>query len=160
MSTTEDLHKVREIINHNPVCMFTVGGAQETLLSWPMTVLKTEDDGEMWFFTASTSSPAAQIGTGATANLSFSGRSEWLSLHGTAAVITSAPKARELWNEAAAAFFPEGPDSPDLALIRVRPEGAQYWNSPGGGIALALRWAKARLAGTRIDAGDSATVDL
>ncbi len=160
MSKTNHANKVLEIINHNPVCMLTLNGAQETLLSWPMTVQKTEDNGELWFFTAMESTPAAEIGAGAEVNLSFAGKSEWLSLHGSAVVITSEPKARELWNEAAAAFFPGGTDSPKLALIRVRPEGAQYWNSPGGGITMALQWARARLSGTRIDAGDSKTVEL
>lgn len=160
MSTNDNSEKVFEIIGDNPVCMFTVNGATDALLSRPMTVIKTEDNGELWFFTSSKGAPVAEIGTGAAVNLSFSGKGEWLSLHGSAAVIDSEPKARELWNEAAAAFFPDGPDSPNLVLIRVRPEGAQFWNSPGGAITMAFEWVKARLKGEQIDAGESEKVDL
>ncbi len=160
MSTTDNRKKVFEIISDNPVCMFTVSGAEDALHSRPMTVIKTEDNGELWFFTSSDGATVAEIGTESEVNLSFSGKGEWLSLRGSAVTITSEPKARELWNEAAAAFFPEGPGSPELALIRVRPEGAQFWNSPGGAITMAFHWAKARLTDTQIDAGESETVDL
>ncbi|ALE93788.1 hypothetical protein AOC05_18055 [Arthrobacter alpinus] len=160
MSTNENRQKVFKIINDNPVCMLTVSGSKDALFSRPMTVVKTEDNGELWFFTSSTSAAVEEIGTESKVNLSFSAKSEWLSVHGSAVVITSEPKAREMWNQAVAAFFPEGPESPAVSLIRVRPEGAQYWDSPGGPVTMAVEWAKSRLSGTQINAGESNTVDL
>lgn len=160
METNDNSQKVFEVIRDNPICMLTVNSGQDVLLSRPMTVMKTEDNGELWFLTSAQSDPVTEIGSEAEVNLSFSGKNEWLSIHGAAVVIRSEPKARELWNEAAAAFFPDGPGAPNLVLIRIRPDGAQYWNSPGGAIAMAFQWAKARLTGTQIDAGESETVDL
>ena len=94
MSTNDNRQKVFEIINDNPVCMFTVSGAGDALLSRPMTVIKTEDNGELWFFTSSDAATVAEIGTESEVNLSFSGKGEWLSLHGSAVTVTSEPKAR------------------------------------------------------------------
>jgi general stress protein 26 len=160
MTLKEENQHVYDIVEKNPVCMFTVRGKDAPLLSRPMTVAKTEDDGEMWIFTTAGSDPATEVGQEAQVNLSFSGKDEWLSIHGSAVVITSEPKARELWNKAVDAFFPDGPESKNLALIRVRPEGAEYWTSPGGPLSTAFHWAKARLTGSRVDAGESATVEL
>lgn len=160
MSLNEDLHKVTDIIKHHRICMLTTQGPEDNLLSRPMTVAKVEDDGELWFFSSAGSAPVTAIGAESRVNLSFTAKDEWLSVHGSAVIISSEPKARELWNEAAAAFYPDGPESKDLLLIRIRPDGAQYWESSGGTIATLFQWAKARLTGEVIDAGESRTVDL
>lgn len=160
MSQDENTQQVFDIIKKHPICMFTVRGNEAPLLSRPMTVVKVEDNGELWIITSTGSDPAKEVGSEAQVNLTFSGNSEWLSVHGSAVVITSEPKARELWNSAIAAFFPDGPESSNVALIRVRPEGAEYWTSPGGAVATVFKWAKARLTDTRIDAGESGTVEL
>ena len=160
MSLNEDIYKVTEMIKHHRICMMTAQGAENALQSWPMTVAKVEDDGELWFFSSTGARPVAEIAAESQVNLSFTGKHGWLSVHGSAVVITSEPKAREMWNEAAAAFYPDGPESKDLVLIRVRPEGAQYWESQGGAISTVFQWAKARLSGEVIDAGESRTVNL
>lgn len=160
MSSNEDIHKVIDIIGHHRICMMTAVGADNVLQSWPMTVMKVEDDGELWFFSSIGSGPVEEVGTESQVNLSFTGKNDWLSVHGFAAIITSEPKAREMWSEAAAAFYPDGPESKNLVLIRVRPEGAQYWESPGGAISTVFQWAKARLTGEEIDVGESRTLDL
>ncbi|WP_181419751.1 pyridoxamine 5'-phosphate oxidase family protein [Arthrobacter psychrolactophilus] len=160
MSLNEDIHKVTEMIEHHRICMLTTLDTDEALQSWPMTVVKVEDDGQLWFFSSTSAGPVAEIGAESQVNLSFTGKNDWLSVHGAAVVITSEPKAREMWNETAAAFYPDGPESKDLVLIRVRPEGAQYWETPGGAISTVFQWAKARITGEDIDAGESRTVNL
>ncbi|POH72428.1 pyridoxamine 5'-phosphate oxidase [Arthrobacter glacialis] len=160
MSQNENIHKVMEIVEHHRICMLTTVGDDGAIMGWPMTVTKVEDNGELWFFSSTGTGPVAAIGTEARVNLSFGGKNEWLSVHGSAVVITSEPKARELWNEAAAAFYPNGPESKDLVLVRVRPDGAQYWEAPGGAISTIFQWAKARLTGEVIDAGESQKVEL
>ena len=158
-SQSDDFRKVTQIIEQHPVCMFTSAGS-EGLLSHPMTVVKVEDDGELWFLSSVDSTPVDDISGEPEVNLTVTNKDQWLSVRGSAAVITSEPKARELWNAAADAFYPDGPDSKNLVLIRVRPDGAQYWEAPGGAISIIFNWAKARISGERIDAGDSHTVEL
>lgn len=158
-SRTQDFNKVRDIIKDHPICMLTTQGP-DGLLSHPMTVAKIEDNGEIWFFSSAGTSPVEQADKAPGVNLSFAAKDQWLSVHGEATIITSEPKARELWNEAVAAFYPDGPGSKELVLIRIRPEGAQYWESTGGVLETVFNWAKARITGKRIDAGDSATTEL
>ncbi|MFC8302719.1 pyridoxamine 5'-phosphate oxidase family protein [Specibacter sp. NPDC057265] len=159
MTANEDLSKIIDIIKDHPIAMLTTQGP-EGLLSHPMTVLKVEDDGELWFFSSAGTTPVENIEQRAQVNVSFAAKDQWLSVQGEAAVITSEPKARELWNPAVAAFYPDGPESPELRLVRVRPDGAEYWQTPGGTLATALSWAKARITGGKMNAGESHTVDL
>ena len=48
-----------------------------------------------------------------------------------------------MWNPLYNAFFPKGLDDPELALLRVDVETAEYWDSPGGSLAKAFRFIKA-----------------
>jgi hypothetical protein len=35
-------------------------------------------------------------------------------------------------------FYPKGKDDPDLCLLRVQAESAEYWDGPGGLVGQAL----------------------
>jgi general stress protein 26 len=58
------------------------------------------------------------------------------------------------------AWFPEGKDSPNVALLLVEADSAEYWDSPGGRIASALAFAKSKVTGEKPDVGESGSVEL
>lgn len=155
----DHLKNVTDIMSKHPVCMMTTqySGA---LFSHPMTVLKVEDSAETWFFSSVGTSPVENINQHSSVNLCFAQKDTWLSVQGTAVIVNNEPKARDLWNPSLAAFYPDGPGSRDLVLIRVRPDSAQYWETSGGALATAFQWAKALAGGERLDPGESHTVEL
>jgi hypothetical protein len=58
----------------------------------------------------------------------------YVSLSGTAQVVVDQAKAEALRDPSYQAWFPGGPSDPDLALIKVTVELAEYWAAP------ALTW--------------------
>ena len=58
----------------------------------------------------------------------------YVAIAGTAEVIVDAKKVQDLWAPSYQAWFPGGPNDPDLALIKVSVETAEYWSAP------ALTW--------------------
>ena len=42
---------------------------------------------------------------------------------------------KELWNHLYQAWFPQGLEEPDLALLKVDVERAEYWDAPSGTMA-------------------------
>ncbi len=61
-----------------------------------------------------------------------------LTVTGTAECVTDAAEKRRLWDVFdydLSAYFPDGPDSPDYALIKVAPTRVECWSLPemGGG---------------------------
>lgn len=159
---TTDINKTTaiEIIETNPIGMLTTQTFSGELMCRPMTIMQVEDDGQMWIITSTDNALVEEIDDDLEVGISFSGSGEWLSLRGEATVIRSVPKATDLWNEAVQVFFPDGPESEQVALIRIRPDGGQYWTSPGGLVATAFKWAKARITGEVIDAGGSQTLEF
>jgi general stress protein 26 len=84
----------------------------------------------------------------------------WVSLTGDAIVVEDAAKKRELWNSGVEAWFPQGPDDDSVVLLKVQADSAEYWDSPGGRLATAFSFVKAKVTGERIDAGENEKVDL
>ena len=88
-------------------------------------------------------------------NLSFDGSSDWLSVAGRATLVDDRALVEEMWNPVVEAWFPDGPMDPDVHLLRVNAESAEYWKAPGGrGLVGALvregeghRRARSRAAG-------------
>ncbi|QDY89677.1 pyridoxamine 5'-phosphate oxidase [Arthrobacter sp. UKPF54-2] len=160
MSDAQDISKVTEIINDSRIGMFTTINEKGALVSRPLAVQDVEADGDMWFFTSSGTSQVAHIGANPTVNVSFGRRTEWVSVAGTAEVVTDRQEIRDRWNQAVEAWFPDGPETPEAVLLHVDSDSAEYWTSPGGTAATVLQWVKSKVTNSRMSVGESGTVDL
>jgi general stress protein 26 len=160
MPETANISKVTDIINDSHIGMFTTINEKGALVSRPLVVQEVKDDGDMWFFTGEGTSQVAHIGADPRVNVSFGQRTEWVSVAGTAEVVRDRAKIRELWNQAVEAWFPDGPDTPEVVLLRVDSDSAEYWTSPGGTAATVLQWVKSKVTHSRMSVGESGTVEL
>ncbi len=157
---TDETDKVAELLEDFRFCMFTTTDSDGHLVSRPMAVQETEFDGDLWFFSDRDSCKVAQVSTTPKVNAAFSDSSSWVSLYGTAEVVEDADKAEQLWNDALKAWFPDGPTSPGVVLIKVHADTGEYWDSPGGRVSTLLSYAKARATGERAEPGENEVVDL
>ena len=140
-----------ELIGDIPIAMLTTyGGAG--VRSVPMARQEVEPDAEMWFIAARDTRHVADILVEPRVSLTFSSRSSWVALTGTAVVVEDDAKLKELWNTFAEAWLPGGPEDPNAVLIKVAVDEGEYWDTPGGNIASLISFAKTRLTGDTFDA--------
>lgn len=151
--------KVVEIMRGDRFVMVTSVGDRGRLHSHPMTPQQVSDEGDVWFFIDRESSQAANITAEKRVNLAFSDGSTWLSVAGHGSLHQDRAKIDELWNPVVEAWFPEGKDAANVALLLVEADSAEYWDTPGGRVASAIAFAKTKLTGER-PSGDSETVEL
>jgi general stress protein 26 len=123
-------------------CMVTSTAGDGALHARPMTPQQVTDDLEAWFFISRSSEQAVDVSQRPRVNLSFEGSSDWLSVAGSATLVDDRRLAEEMWNPVVEAWFPEGPHDPDLVLLRVDAESAEYWKAPGGRAASVLSFVK------------------
>ena len=157
--TTDDRKKVAELIKDFRFAMF-VTRHDDKLVAHPLTVQEAEFDGDLWFLVSKKSSPVADLAADSQANVSLSSSDSWVSLSGTARLVEDRQKIEELWNPMVEAWFPDGPDDPFVGVLKFTAESAEYWDSPGGTIASAFSFVKAKLTGKQYDGGENAKVDL
>ena len=161
MRREEELRRLREMVRDIDICMLTTIDERGDLHSRPMSTNgEVEFDGDLWFFTERDSRKVAHIATHPKVDVTVGSGGNWVSLTGRAGVVDDAGKKRDLWNSGVAAWFPQGPDDASVVLIKVDGESAEYWDAPGGRLATALSFVKAKATGQRIDAGDNERVDL
>ena len=140
--------------------MFTTVNEEGALVARPLAVQDVQDDGDMWFFTSATTSQVAHVQAHPGVNVSFGKATEWVSVAGTAHVVTDRQKIHDLWNQMVEAWFPDGPDTQEVVLLHVDSDSAEYWTSPGGTAATVLQWVKSKVTHSRMSVGESGTVEL
>src|SRR5215218_1321175 len=157
--TDDQTRKVAELLTGERFGFLTTTTPDGRLTSRPMTLQEVEFDGDLWFFAERDSSPVQHIATSPGVNVGVGSGGSWVSFTGRAVVVGVAKK-RELWNGAVEAWFPQGPDDDSVVLIKVDADSAEYWDTPGGRLATAFSFVKAKVTGERIEAGENEKVDL
>jgi general stress protein 26 len=111
--------------------MFTTADASHVLTSRPLTTQQIDNEGNLWFFSSDEAPFMLDLPQHPGVNIVYSHpeRNLYLSISGRAHLLKDRDKARELWNAAARSWFPRGVDDPQLTLIRVRIESAEYWDA-------------------------------
>jgi general stress protein 26 len=157
-----DIEKIRDLIKGIRFAMLTTIDEDGSLRSRPMATQEAEFDGDLWFFTAAGSPKVDEVERDERVNVSYAAPDDnrYVSLSGTARLVRDGTKAKELWTPALKAWFPEGLDDPDLALLRVRVEKAEYWDSPSSKMVQLAGFVKAIATGQRADLGENEKLDL
>jgi general stress protein 26 len=156
----DQTRKVAELLKGERFGFLTTITMDGRLTSRPMTLQEVEFDGDLWFFAERDSHPVQHITASPEVNVGVGSGGSWVSLTGNAVVVEDAAKKRELWNGAVDAWFPQGPDDDSVVLIKVAAESAEYWDAPGGRLATAFSFVKAKVTGERIEAGENEKVEL
>ncbi len=154
---------LKKLVKDARIGMLTTMTADGKHVSRPMAVQDVEFDGDLWFFTYADSDLVAQVRTHPQVNVSFSDAKQnaWTSIAGAAVRTDDPAKAKELWNPMLKAWFPDGLDTPNLTLVKVHAESAEYWDSAHSSNVLTLiGMAKAAVTGKQPDAGENETVRL
>jgi general stress protein 26 len=82
------------------------------------------------------------------------------SITGRARLIRDRKKIDALWRPQFQMWFPEGKDDPNIALLRVKIEKAEYWDSPASTISYALNFVSALVTGEEPDMGEHKTLEF
>ena len=158
-----DLEKLRELVKDIDFCMLTTVDESGDLHSRPMSSNgDIDDDGDIWFFTNATSHKVSEITKLPKVNVSFADtdNQRYISVSGTAEIVRDRAKIDELWRPEFKIWFPEGKDDPEIALLRVDLEKAEYWDSPSSTIGYALSFVSSLVTGKEPDMGENKKVNL
>lgn len=143
------VRKLAEKVKGIKVAMLTTMGEDGLPRSRPMGAQDLDADGKLWFFTSAGSDKAREIAENPQVNVSYAhmGASRYVSVSGKAEVVEDREKAKELWSPLLGAWFERGTSDPDLRLIRVDVERAEYWDAPAGRVVMLAGFVKAKFGG-------------
>ncbi|TAE31999.1 MAG: pyridoxamine 5'-phosphate oxidase [Cytophagales bacterium] len=156
-----DLEKIKELVEDIRIAMMTTVDEGGHLVSRPMAVMQMDTDGTLWFFTKKSSPKVDQIENHEQqVNLSFAdtGDSSYVSISGTAQETDDRAKIEELWSPMAKPWFPEGKDDPQLTILKVHTNMAEYWDSNSSRMVRFLEMARAAVTGDTYKEGENKKV--
>jgi general stress protein 26 len=154
------IKKMAEIMKGIKFAMLTTVEESGKLHSRPMTAQQVEFDGDLWFFTRSESPKAWELATHRQVSVTFADpeKSKFLSASGTGSLVRDREKMKELWTPVLKVFFEGGLDDPELALLKVTVETAEYWDSAPTALGRAFDLTKAYLTKNPAALGEHAKV--
>jgi general stress protein 26 len=132
----------------------------DRLRARPMSAYLERDSNTIYFLTDARRHKDDEIARNPGINLSFADASsqKYVSLTGTAVVSNDRAKIRELFSTPAKAWW-ESADDPNIRVLKVTPDDAEYWDSPGTVISY-VKMAAAAVTGTRPDIGENRKVSM
>lgn len=127
----ENAEKVWDAVERHHVCML-VDKDGKGLRARPMAPYADRGEGTILFVTDARNAKDDEIRANPEVCLTFAdGHKFFLSVSGRAEVVKDSAKLKQIWSTYMEAFFPDGPDSPNAILLRVRPTRAEFWESDG-----------------------------
>lgn len=126
---SEALAKLWALIKDMRAAMMTTWDG-ERMRSRPMHGFQDAFQGELWFFTHMDSGKTREVERYDQLNLAYVDPAEntYVSISGQGEVSRDRGVMEKYWSSAVAAWFEKGLDDPDIALIKVTVEDAEYWD--------------------------------
>lgn len=156
-----EYQELNQLLKGIKFAMITFITEKGHLHSAPMTTQDTDFDGVVWFLGSKSSELVKSIPQNNQVNLGYSNISnnDYVSINGVAECVNDPAKLDEIWSSAYEAFFEQGKTDPDIQLLRVDCNGAQYWKGSGK-IATLFKLAKASVTGESEQLGTTKSISL
>ena len=126
-STTEHLQQLLE--SFDSAMLITKHGDGDH--ARPMAIAGVEGVSTIWFVTSTASPKALELSADARVAITCQENRKYVALSGTGVIVKDRAKIDELWSETWTVWFPDGKDSPDLGLLRVTVQDAEFWDNAG-----------------------------
>ncbi|MBO9565327.1 MAG: pyridoxamine 5'-phosphate oxidase family protein [Niastella sp.] len=154
LAGTSAIEKIKELAEKAETCFFCTRILQDVeIKTRPMAVQEIDEQGNMWFLSASDSHKNKEIQEDAAVQLFFQGskHSDFLSLYGKASVSTDKAKIDKLWKPILKTWFTEGKDDPRITVIKVAPASGYYWDNKHGNMVAFAKMVTGAIMGKTLD---------
>jgi general stress protein 26 len=132
----------------------------DKLRARPMSAYLDREANAIYFLSDARKHKDDEIAKNPQINLSFAdaGDQKYVSVTGTAVVSNDRAKIRELFTTTAKAWWDSAED-PNIRVLKITPDDAEFWDSPGTVISY-VKMAAAAVTGTRPDIGTNRKVAI
>lgn len=156
---SDDANRVWELMEKISICMLANWDGGE-LRSRPMAAFVRRKNNAIYFLTDARHHKDDDIRQYPRMCLAFAdpGGEKFVSLSGHADVSADRAVIRELWSTPAKAWW-DSPDDPNIRMLKVTPDDAQFWEGPGKVVSI-VKMTVAAMTGHRPDLGDSKKVAM
>lgn len=149
LQSEEALKKFKKLAQEINICMFITNHQGDHEHTRPMATIDVEDNGTLWFFTDIRSIKVEEVNTDRSVHLTYAhpGKESYMDVWGQGTIVTDRQLIKEKWSPVVKAYFPNGSDDPNVALLKVQPTEVYYWEAETGKMVQFLKMAVAAVTG-------------
>ena len=157
--TAENVDRVWELMKQIGFAMLVTHDG-EKMRARPMSAYLERESNAIFFLTDARRHKDEEIASNPNVNVSFAdaGEQKYVSVAGTAQISNDRARIRQLFSTPAKAWWDSAED-PNIRLIRVTPDDAEFWDTPGSVISY-VKMAAAAMTGSRPDLGENRKVTM
>jgi general stress protein 26 len=161
-SRPQAITKIAEMIKDIRIAMLSTATPEGTIHSRPMATQDAEFQGELLFLTRQESSKTDEIAHNSRVTLNYvdSKNYRFVTLSGHAALSKDRATIHALWNPLYKAWFPNGENDPEITVIRVDVDQAEYWEAPANAVMRGYQLLKAAVTSGNSRVGEHEAVAL
>lgn len=158
-TATQDLDRTWDLMKKIGFAMLVTRDGEQ-MRARPMSAFVERDHNAIYFLTDSRRHKDEEIAAHPEVNLAFAdtGDQKYVSLTGIAAVSNDRAKVKELFSTPAKAWW-DSADDPNIRILKVTPNDAEFWDSPGSLVSY-VKMAAAAVTGSPPDLGDNRKVAM
>ena len=132
--TSDSVSQLNELIGGMGFAMLTTVRPNGQLHSVPMACQGADADGVIWFLSANNTEKVEAVRTSQQVNLSYTdpAAQRYVSVSGYCELVRDQAKAKTLWKPEYKAWLPGGVDDPNLILLKIDIQQAEYWDASQG----------------------------
>ncbi len=160
---SEALTKLRELVDKIDIGMLcTYPGDDGYVHSVPMSRQEIDEQGNIWYLFSANSETYKNLQRDKKISILFAhvGDYNFLSINGIAAISRDEARIDKYWNKFVEAWFEKGKDDPNIRVLKVNVEDAQYWDNKTNKLFTLIKVAASAISGSKLDIGRSGDLDI
>jgi len=128
---TEHVERIWELAKRIGICMFVTWDGDRQRAR-PLAAHVEKDEQAIYFLTDVSGEKDDQVENFPVVTLAFAdhAHSKYVSITGTATVSNDRARIKDLWSPFAKAWW-DSPEDPSIRVVKVSPQDAELWDSPG-----------------------------
>ena len=130
---------------------------KDTLRARPMSLVQGAYDGTLFFFTNKKDAKAYEVKNDRDVCITFADPDEqtYVSLSGRAKLTTDRVLIDKYWTKWVAAWFPEGKEDPNLAMLSIKIESGEHWKTDENRLVQLFKLTKANILNEEPNLGEN-----
>lgn len=157
-----DTDRLWSLMGDQQTCMMITATPDGRMRGRPMHAILEQALNEIWFYTRLKDGKCDEVENDAQICLTFGcpKSNDYVSVSGAAQVRRDPAMIHKHWSRFVDAWFPEGPDGPEVGMICVRPEAGEYWDGESSSVLAALKMLRASATDETPDLGEHGAVAM
>ncbi len=146
--TYDPITTLNELIKGIDSAMLTTIRPDGSVHSCPMAARESDPDGVLWFISNSNTEKVEAVRTSPRVNIAYADHpaQRYVSVSGYCELMRDHARARALWSPKYTSWFGSGLDDPNLILLKITVQQAEYWDGSLGRMVDLLGFTKATIA--------------